>query len=299
MDRHLALLGESNTSNARIPLGLAQSIAVIVQASSYRPMYFTNDNVNELWDFANAQLQLSAKSDLRSSQVQIQVAWNLIGALMSIGTAFIKPRVTQLLLLWHNALPRPLSRDKMATSNVTELHYLLHVRDRALAALSLFLQYNMKILTHDLSTRIHGMLSDTASFVGRLPSAPVTEDARLLSTHAQLVDTAIRVKMRVFKCYRQLVGQEFRKFASPEFLTNAIAVFVGADPLISKFSVAKSPVNSSFESLNLVSDNVAFGVTSYQNSYPLHSVAADERWSAKCDSDNEVLHRMVLFSLTM
>jgi len=101
--------------------------------------------------------------------------------------------------------------------------------------------------------------------------------------------------MRVFKCYRQLLGQQFRKFASPEFLMNAIAVFVGADPLISKFSVAKSPVNSSFESLNLISDNVAFGVTSYQNSHRLNSVTVDERWSAKCDSDNEVLHRMVLF----
>ena len=258
-------------------------------------MYFTNDNVNELWKFANAQLQLSAKSDLRSSQVQIQIAWNLIGALMGIGTPFIKPRVSQLLLLWHNALPRPLSRDKMATSNIAELHYLLHVRDRALAALSLFLQYNMKILTHDLSTRIHAMLSDTALFVGRLPSAPVTEDARLLSSHAQLVDTAVRVKMRVFKCYRQLVGQEFRKFASPEMLMNAIAVLVGADPLISKFNVAKSPVSSSFESLNLISDNFAFGVTSYQNPPPLNSVSGDEHWSAKHDSDNEVLNLMVSF----
>lgn len=293
MEKHLALLNDSNTSNTRVPLGLAQSIAVIIQASTYRPMYFANDNAIAVWKFANTQLQLSAKSDLRSSQIQIQIAWNFIGALMSIGMPFVKSQVGQLLLLWHNALPRPLPRDKMATSNVAELHYLLHVRDRALAALSLFLQYNIKILTHDLSTRIHGMLSDTATFVGRLPPAPAIEDSRLLSAHAQLVDIAVRVKMRVFKCYSQLVGQDFRKIASPEILMNAIAVFVETDPLISKSPSLKSPVGSSFESLSLVTDNFAFGVTSHQSSQPPKFHTGEEPCSAKRDSDEEVLDRMV------
>jgi HEAT repeat-containing protein 5 len=294
MEKHMALLNDSNTSNTRVPLGLAQSIAVIIQASTFRPMYFANDNAIAIWKLANTQLQLSAKSDLRSSQVQIQIAWNLIGALMSIGTPFVKSHVGQLLLLWHNALPRPLPRDKMATSNVAELHYLLHVRDRALAALSLFLQYNIKILTHDLSTRIHGMLSDTATFVGRLPPTPATEDSRLLSAHSQLVDIAVRVKMRVFKCYCQLVGQDFRKIASPEILMNAIAVFVETDPLISKSASAKSPVGSSFESLSLVTDNFAFGVTSHQSSQlPKFHIGEEEPCSAKRDSDDEVLDRMV------
>lgn len=131
LQKHLDLLNDTSVPHARVALGVAQGLAAVVQVCSYRPLYFSNVVVTEIWTLANTLLQMSGKSDLRSSQVQIQVSWNLIGALMTSGTQFVKSRINQLLLLWQNALPRPFSKESMASRNIAELQYLLHVREKS------------------------------------------------------------------------------------------------------------------------------------------------------------------------
>jgi hypothetical protein len=294
--KHLDLLNEAGVPHGRVALGIAQGLAAVVQVCSYRPLYFSSDVLTEIWTLSNELLQQSGKSDLRSSQVQIQVSWNLIGALMTSGSQFIKSRVNQLLLLWQNALPRPFQKESMSSRNTTELQYLLHVKEKALAALHLFLQYNTKLLTHDTAKRIVNMLSDTSVFVRRLPSAPVTDDTRLLASYSQLAEIAIKVKMRVFRCYCKLVDYDIRKIAGPELLMSAISVFVEIDPLVSKFVSGTQTVVTSFESLSSTVDNFAWGVTSYTKILSISDGAVDRcggrHWSV-WDSDDEVLEQMV------
>ena len=298
LQKHLDLLNETGVSHGRIALGIAQALAAVVQVCSYRPLYFSTDVVTEIWTLANSLLQMSAKSDLRSSQIQIQISWNLIGALMASGTQFVKPHLNQLLLLWQNALPRPFPRESMATRNSAELQYLLHVRERALTALYLFLQYNSKLLTQDTSKRIAIMLSDTNTFVGRIPSPPLTDDARVLASHSQLTEIVIKAKMRVFRCYCRLVDHDIRKIAGPELLMNAISVFVESDPQGSKFVAGTQTIVTSFESLSSATDNYAWGVSSYFKCLSIPDEAADRsqgrHWSL-WDSDSEVLEQMVSF----
>jgi HEAT repeat-containing protein 5 len=298
LQKHLDVLSETGVPHGRIGLGIAQGLAAVVQVCSYRPLYFSTDVVTEIWTLANSLLQLSAKSDLRSSQIQIQVSWNLIGALMTSGAQFVKPRINQLLLLWQNALPRSFPRESMASRNNADLQYLLHVREKALAALYLFLQYNSKLLTQDTSKRIATMLSDTNTFVGRIPSAPLTDDARLLASHSQLTEIAVKVKMRVFRCYCRLVDHDIRKIAGPELLMNAISVFVESEPQTSKFVVGQQTIVTSFKSLNYTTDNYACGVSSYFNYLSIPDEGADRsqgrHWSI-WDSDSEALEQMVLF----
>ena len=298
LQKHLDLLNETGVPHGRIALGIAQGLAAVVQVCSYRPLYFSTDVATEIWTLAGSLLQMSAKSDLRSSQIQIQVSWNLIGALMTSGAQFVKPHINQLLLLWQNALPRPFPRESMANRNNADLQYLLHVRERALAALYLFLQYNSKLLTQDTSKRIATMLSDTNTFVGRIPHAPLTDDARLLASHSQLTEIAIKVKMRVFRCYTRLVDHDIRKIAGPEVLMNAISVFVESDPQTSKFVAGTQTIGTSFESLSSTTDNYAWGVSSYFNCLSIPDEGADRsqgrHWSI-WDSDSEVLEQMVLF----
>ena len=298
LQKHLDLLSETGVPHGRIALGIAQGLAAVVQVCSYRPLYFSTDVVTEIWTLANSLLQMSAKSDLRNSQIQIQISWNLIGALMTTGAQFVKPHINQLLLLWQNALPRPFPRESMANKKHADLQYLLHVRERALAALYLFLQYNSKLLTQDTSKRIATMLSDTNTFVGRIPSAPLTDDARLLASHSQLTEIAIKVKMRVFRCYNRLVDHDIRKIAGPELLMNAISVFVESDPQPSKFVVGTQTIVTSFESLSASTDNYAWGVSSYFNCLSIPDEGADRsqgrHWSI-WDSDSDVLEQMVLF----
>lgn len=140
------------------------------------------------------------------------------------------------------------------------------------------------------------MLSDSNVFVGRLPSAPATDDARVLASHSQLAEIAIKVKMRVFRCYCQLVDHEIRKVAGPELLMNAISVFVESDPLVSKFVGGIQTAVNSFESLTSTVDNFAWGVSSYMKLLSIPAEAADRsqghHWSV-WDSDGELLEQMV------
>ena len=262
LKKHLDQLNDANVPHGRFALGIALGLAAVVQVCSYRPLYFSSDVVTEIWTLANSLLQMSAKSDLRSSQVQIQVSWNLIGALMTSGTQFVKSHINQLLLLWQNALPRPFSRDSMASKTNVDLQYLL---------------------------------SDTNTFVARMPSAPVTDDARLLASHSQLAEIAIKVKMRVFRCFCQLVDYDIRKIAGPELLMNAIAVFVESDSLVSRFVIGTQSVVTSFENLNSTADNYAWGVSSYLKLLSISDEtdrSQGHHWSI-WDSDSEVLEQMV------
>jgi hypothetical protein len=234
-------------------VGVAQGLAVIVQACPSRPLYFSTTVISEIWTLASSLLKMSGKSDLRSSQIQIQVAWTLIGALMSIGFHFVKSCLGQLMFLWQNALPRAFTKETMAGRNISELQYLLHVKERALAALLLFLQYNERLITHDTSKRIATMLSDTSAFVGRLPSTPLTDDMRTIALYTQLSDISVKVKIRVLRCYSLLARYDDRNIAGPELLMTTISVFAETEP--SKGISSKPPMISSFDSFASVTDN--------------------------------------------
>jgi HEAT repeat-containing protein 5 len=289
-------LSDGSTPNGRVAIGVAQGLAVFVQVCPYRPLYFSGDAVLEVWSLANSLLQMAAKSDLRTSQIQIHVAWNLIGALMAADVNFVKPRMNQLFLLWQNALPRPFPKDSMSARSIPELQYLLHVRERALAALYLFLHYNSRWITHDTSKRIVTMLSDTGVFVGRLPAAPVTDDTRIVSLHSQLLEMAIKVKMRVMKCFSILANGDIRNLAGPELLMTAISVFVESEPFMSRSMAGKQTAASSLESLSSSTDNYAYGLSSYVKRLSIPEPTIDfnpcRHWSV-WDSDGEVLERMV------
>ena len=217
---------------------------------------------------------------------------------MSIGFHFVKSRLSQLMLLWQNALPRAFSKEAMAGRNISELQYLLHVKERALAALLLFLQYNERLITHDTSRRIATMLSDTSAFLGRLPNMPLTDDMRTIAVYSQFLDISVKVKMRVLRCYSLLVRYDDRTIAGPELLMTTISVFAEAEPQISKAVSSKAPAVSSLDSFASVTDNYAWGVTSFLVPLTLpgigetRKVGATRHWSV-LSSEGDALDSMV------
>ncbi|KKF95959.1 Pof6 interactor protein 1 [Ceratocystis platani] len=81
----------------------------------------------------------AGQSELRVSATQIQVAWILIGGLMALGPNFVKIHLSQLLLMWKNALPKPLAKDNTASRSLLEASFLAHVRECALGSILAFL----------------------------------------------------------------------------------------------------------------------------------------------------------------
>jgi len=288
LEEELAILNENPALHGRICVGLAQGLAVLVQISPFRPLYHSTNVLSDVWSIAISLLQLSGKSELRISQVQIQAAWILISSLMSCGNQFIKSHLNKLLLLWQNALPRPISKDIMAGRSATETQYLLLLKERALAALGLFLRYNEKLMTLDLSKRIMTMLADTSAFVARIPPFPAPEETRNLSAHLQLNDSIYRVKAQIFQCYTSLLRCDRRNTASSEILMTAISIFAEADSSMSmSATTTRSTINTALESPTLPEDNFLWGITSYFKSLtiPGSDVRVEKPHWAICNSE--------------
>jgi hypothetical protein len=289
VNRELGLLGGPRQSPRRC-VGLANGLSAILSTSTAQPLHGSVDVNSRVLSQATSLLKSSSNSDLRVSSTQIQVAWILIGGLMTLGPNFVKIHLSQLLLLWKNALPKPLNKDNMVQRNFLELSFLAHVRECALGSILTFLEFNSRLLTLDVTKRLASMLQNTTMFLNTLPAKKTTDDiSQRLSPALQLHDFDLMVRRRVLQCYTKLV--DLKPAGSNEVLlqTNLLpfAVSSFADPEIytpSSFSTAIASSAGTFESIWDVADNYGFGVTGLVKGfdvYPLpgeHDAGTRQHW---------------------
>ncbi|KAH8737675.1 armadillo-type protein [Ilyonectria robusta] len=266
LNRELSLLSGARNSPRRC-IGFAHGLAATLSASPSRPLHGSVDINSRVLTMATNLLKSSSQSELRVSATQVQVAWILIGGLMSLGPNFVKIHLSQLLLLWKNALPKPLAKDNTSARSFLEASFLTHVRECALGSILAFLEFNSRLLTVDVSKRIATMLQSTSAFLKTLPSKKTTDDiSQRLKPALQLHDLDMMVQRRVLQCYVKLVnlspagGSE--ALLQSNLLTLAISLF--ADPEnYSPNSLSASIANAAatFESIWDVGDNSGFGIT--------------------------------------
>lgn len=265
--RELTMLSTGRQSSRRC-IGLANGLAAVLSISPLQPLYSSLEISTRVLSTAISLLKSSSRADLWVSSIQIQVAWILMGGLMSLGPNFVKIHISQLLLLWRNALPRPLTAENTAQRQVSEMSYLAHVRECALGALLSFLEFNNKLITIDVSKRIAAMLHNTVEFLGSLPTRKTTSDdtPQRNVTSLQLQDLILMVRRRVLQCYTRLIS--FSPLASSDILTQSnlvtLAVSLFADPEIyAAGSLGSSIANSAgtFDNIWDISDNSGFGIS--------------------------------------
>ncbi|KAI0834438.1 ARM repeat-containing protein [Hypoxylon sp. FL0890] len=265
LSRELSLLGGARNSPRRC-IGFAHGLAATLSASPSRPLYGSLDINNRVYSMATNLLKSSGQSELRVSSTQVQVAWILLGGLMSLGPNFVKIHLSQLLVLWKNALPKPLAKDNFAHRNILEVSYLTHVKECALGSILSFLQFNSRLLTVDVSKRIATMLQNTSVFLRMLPSKKTTDDiSQRLTPALQLQDLDMMVQRRVLQCYTMLVNQSpaggSEALLQSNLLTLAISLF--ADPenyAANSLSASIANAAGTFETIWDVGDNSGFGV---------------------------------------
>ena len=265
LTRELELLS-TERSAARQSIGYANGLAAVLSISGRQPLYSSLEVVSKVLKQATNLLKSSASAELRVSGTQVQVAWVLIGGLMSLGPNFVKVHLSQLLLLWRNALPRSLPKENMGKRGTAELSYLVHVRECALGSILSFLEYNSRLLTTDISKRIASLLQSTVSFLQELP--PVKEDMDLapkITPSLQLYDLIQMVRRRVLQCFTRLATKS--PHTSKDILSQAgllaFSLVCFAEPEgYSKGSLGVAIANSAnFDGIWNVADNVGFGIS--------------------------------------
>ena len=299
LSRELGQLGTGRSSPRRC-IGLAHGLAAGLSASPHRPLYGSVDINSRVLSMSTNLLKSSGSSELRVASTQIQVAWILIGGLMSLGPNFVKIHLSQLLLLWKNALPKVLAKDSSIHRNYLNASFLTHVRECALSSILAFLEYNSRLLTVDVCKRIATMLQNTTAFLKTLPSKKTADDINeRLTPSLQLQDLEVMVQRRVLQCYTKLInisppgGTE--ALLQSNLLTLAISLFADPDNYTPS-SLSTSIANSAgtFESIWDIGDNSGFGVTGLVRGFnvrPLpgqHEGNGDRSVSGKEEPEEEI-----------
>ncbi|KAL8946295.1 MAG: hypothetical protein Q9222_007289, partial [Ikaeria aurantiellina] len=301
--RELSHLTTGRHSHRRC-FGFANGLAAVLSVSPMQPLYGSLEISSRALSIANELLKNSGKAELRVASTQIQVAWILIGGLMSIGPDFVKIHLPQLLLLWRNALPKPLTRENTAQRDLAELSYLTHVRECALGSILSFLISNPRLVTLDVSIRIGALLQNTVEFLESVPTKSKDEDAssRIVPS-LQLSDLLIMVRRRVLQCYTRLIshGHVAGSDVLGESKLLSLAVSLFADPVYASNSLESSIANSAanFESIWDIADNRGFGVTGlvqgpYIRVLPGEEIASDHSsWHKQSDVFNSIDQALV------
>lgn len=287
VNRELNLLTTARNSPRRC-IGFANGLSAMISTAPLQPLYGSVDVNSRVLSLATGLLKSSSKSELRISSTQIQVAWILIGGLMSLGPNFVKIHLSQLLLLWKNALPKPLAKDNTSQRSYLESSFLTHVRECALGSILAFLKFNSRLLTVDVSKRIASMLQNTTAFLKGLPSRKTTEDiTQRLTPSLQLQDLDLMAQRRVLQCYEKLVilspgGSE--TLLQSNLLTLAVSFFADPEnytPNSLSMSIANSAGN--FETIWDVGDNCGFGVTGLVRGFKVQSLPGEQKSGAEDD----------------
>lgn len=272
-----------STETMRRCIGYANGLAAAISTAPVQPLYASVDVTSRILSMATNLLKSSGEYELRISSTQIQVAWIIIGGLMSLGPNFVKIHLSQLLLLWKNALPKPLAKESTTERSLLELAFLAHVRECALGSILSFLEFNHRLLTTDVSKRVAAMLQNSTLFLNGLPSRKTTDDVtQLLSPSLQLLDFDLMVRRRVLQCYVKLVKLSHAEAIQANLLTVAVSFF--ADPekyTPSSLSTAIASSAGNFESLWEIGDNYAYGVCSCVKGYDVDAFAFEGRGRKK------------------
>lgn len=239
--------------------GHSLALAALAPVAAQRPLYVRHDDIEAALQLALNLLERGSEPVLPTAGAAIQAAWALVGSLMPLGPAFLRPHLPMLLRAWRHALAEralPPDLDEPAWL------FLCQVRDGALASLhAFFLHGGAQLLTPETARRLVVLQSHALAFLDAWAAAErrAAPDATgaLARVHMPLL------RARVLRCCTQLATQAALEPLAPRLLTLAIEVLVRAERYPG--SGAQAAVHASTGLAPppwTVHDGTAFGVTS-------------------------------------
>ncbi|GAA6022908.1 hypothetical protein JCM10207_006860 [Rhodosporidiobolus poonsookiae] len=266
--------GPSQNANVhRRATGYAHALAALINLIPHKPLYVSFDLSAKCMSLAIQLLKQSGNHELHISGVEIQVAWILVGALMSLGPNFVRLHLPQLLILWRNALPKPTSKDASAAQvrGDNEWAFLLHIRECTLSAILSFLRHNGPLasggglVNEDTARRLVLLLSNglafSASFTTAHPNVAV-EPTPSTSSRLQLVDRDVMFRRRLLQCFVAFGQSAATQQYQIQLLQQAVALFSDVDKYFGESALQAAASSGTFTSIWDETDGYGFGVTS-------------------------------------
>ena len=255
-------------------MGKAVALSGLIAVGPSRPLYVAHDVPTKVFDLAVSMLKRAGDHDVAVATIEVQVAWYLIASLMSLGESFVRQNLSQLLVLWRNALPKPTSKDaSVGERGEAEWVFLLVVRECALASVYNFLRHNPSLVNIDAARRLATLFTNSLNFVNGFATAfaeALREQAAnpqatspAFTARPSLVEREANLRRRVLQCFTALGPSSATDSMQSALLQAAITVF--ADPENYSGSAAQAAIAAQagqFTSVWSSTDGYAFGLTS-------------------------------------
>lgn len=231
IQKELPTLSPENTESLDILLGYGQILSALIRTVPQRPLFASYDDAAAIFSLSTQIIRShGALKDFRIMSCQAQVAWTLIGALMTLGPNFVKVHVSQLLLMWKNVFSKMQPKDNINSRSNMETGYLLYSRDAAMAAMRSFIKFNSKeLVTVDVSKRIVVCLNNSLQFLASIAAGSYSvSDPNSLMMAQKLYDRECHLRKRIFECFQDIQEVNYEAISST-ILRAAIDAFA-ADP---------------------------------------------------------------------
>ncbi|CAG8476835.1 4543_t:CDS:10 [Funneliformis caledonium] len=266
----------STTDLSKRTLGYAYGLAALLSVIPSRPLNVPFELSAKIFSLSTQLIKTSANKDLAIASIQIQVAWILIGSLMTLGPNFVKLHLPQLLILWKTALPKSTnSKESVSNRTENEWSFMFHVRECVLGAMLSFLLHNSKLVTIDISKRLVALLGNTLTFISLVPNSfsnnptpnsSVTSITPQLpfSTSLKFSDRENMLKRRTFQCFVALRPISVYDNLITQLLKLSVTQFADPEKNVGSAITAAivAAVSGNFTSVWTTGDEYAYGVTS-------------------------------------
>ncbi|KAG8932860.1 hypothetical protein FRC02_000421 [Tulasnella sp. 418] len=288
----------------RRAIGHAYGLAALFAVIPERPLYVSYDMSIKVLDMATQLLKRAGEHDLAVAGVEVEVAWTCISSLMALGPNFVRSHLPQLLVLWRNALPKPLSKDTNAAGrSIGEWTFLLQVREAALGAILSFLRHNSPTLvTLDVARRLASLLSNALAFSSAfvLQQNEDLQDITGVNPLNPGVGPSLAVrdamlKRRIYQCFVALGFSSITESLQSTLIQSVIGLFASPEGYVgSGIQAAIATSSGSISSIWNVSDGYAYGLSSLGIQ---GSTIENDHGDGVSDEKKEKLNRDILETL--
>jgi hypothetical protein len=180
-------------------LGYGNILASLIGVVSFRPLFISYESAAMVFGISTQLMKtISSVKDSSLAAAYSLTAWTLVGSLMTLGNAFVKVHLSQLLLIWKSSFPK----QSPTIKSDADLGVHLISRYASLSALYSFLTHNRDLITSDISKRVAVLLNNAFTHLSSLPTIyPAAVSLSGDALQMRFIDREALIKVRLLKCY--------------------------------------------------------------------------------------------------
>ncbi|ODV90003.1 hypothetical protein CANCADRAFT_99497 [Tortispora caseinolytica NRRL Y-17796] len=150
--------------------GYTYALILLISTIELKPEYIATPLCAKIFRLSITLLKsASEEQDLAIALTKNEVSWTLFTGIMTLGPAFVKNHLEDMISFWSAAFPSKVNKKSLSSRRFVELDYLLFLKELIMTCIMSFIICNSKIITQNVAKRLFGLLDNACDFLSALP----------------------------------------------------------------------------------------------------------------------------------